>query len=240
MITVISSFFNESKNCELFLQKIEECSKLIDISEIVLVYNGSTDDTFFKLKKFKSDNFSIKILQNPANSGYGDGFHKAFINSTNNYIFTLHSDLQFDFNDYLSKNIKIINHCINQNINIFPKRASRPFLSSLKSSIFRFIIGLINFDYYDDFNGQPKLLIKQDFLELKKHCSGFGYDLSVYFYLKKKRKKLNTNTLTFEKNRTHGETSWNKSLYSTINMFFKITKELHHFKKINFEVNYKI
>ena len=63
MITVISSFFNESKNCELFLQKIEKCSKLISISEIVLVDNGSTDDTFFKLKKFKSDNFSIKILQ---------------------------------------------------------------------------------------------------------------------------------------------------------------------------------
>ena len=54
--------------------------------------------------------------------------------------------------------------------------------------MFRFIIGLANFDYYDDFNGQPKLLIKQDFLELKKHCSGFGYDLTVYFYLKKKEK----------------------------------------------------
>ena len=119
MITVISSFFNESKNCELFIQKIEECSKLIEISEIVLVDNGSTDDTFFKLKKFKSDNFSIKILQNPANSSYGDGFHKAFINSTNNYIFNLHSDLQFDLNDYLSKNIKVINHCISQNINMF-------------------------------------------------------------------------------------------------------------------------
>ena len=89
----------------------------------------------------------------------------------------MHSDLQFDLNDYLSKNIKIINHCISQNINIFPKRASRPFLSSLKSSIFRFIIGLINFDYYDDFNGQPKLLIKQDFLELKEVSSKHPFSL---------------------------------------------------------------
>ena len=234
MITVISSFFNESKNCELFLEKIEQCSKIISISEIVLVDNGSSDDTYLKLKKFKSKNFSIKILQNPINSDYGDGFHKAFINSTNNYIFTLHSDLQFDLNDYLSKNINIINQCISENINIFPKRANRPFLSSLKSFIFRFIIGLINFDYFNDFNGQPKLLIKEDFLELKKHCSGFGYDLTVYFYLKKKRKKINTNTLTFEKKRFYGEASWNKSLYSSIQMFFKIIKELHHFKKINF------
>ena len=234
MITVISSFFNESKNCELFLQKIEKCSKLISISEIVLVDNGSTDDTFFKLKKFKSDNFSIKILQNPANSNYGDGFHKAFVNSTNNYIFTLHSDLQFDLDDYLLRNNKIINHCINQNINIFPKRASRPFLSSLKSLIFRFVISLANFDYYDDFNGQPKLLVKQDFLELKEHCSGFGYDLTIYYYLKKKRKKIHTKTFTFEKKRIHGEASWNKSLYSSIKMFFRIFKELNHFKKINF------
>lgn len=234
MITVISSFFNESKNCELFLQKIEECSKVIKISEIVLVDNGSTDDTFSKLKKFKSDKFSIKIIQNPANSGYGDGFHKAFINSTNNYIFTLHSDLQFDLNDYLSKNIKTINYCISKNINIFPKRANRSFLSSIKSYILRLVIGLINFNYFNDFNGQPKLLIKKDFSELKKHCSGFGYDLTVYFYLKKKRKKLNTNTFTFEKKRVYGEASWNKSLYSSIKMFFKILKELNHFKKINF------
>ena len=234
MITVISSFFNESKNCELFLEKMEQCSKIISISEIVLVDNGSSDDTYLKLKKFKSENFSIKILQNPINSNYGDGFHKAFINSTNNYIFTLHSDLQFDLNDYLLKNIDIINQCISENTNIFPRRINRPFLSSLKSFIFRFIIGLINFDYFNDFNGQPKLLIKEDFLELKKHCSGFGYDLAVYFYLKKKRKKINTNTFTFEKKRVYGEASWNKSLYSSIQMFFKIIEELDHFKKINF------
>ena len=234
MITVISSFFNESKNCEFFLQQIEECSKRINISEIVLVDNGSTDDTYLKLKKFKSDKFSIKILQNPPNSNYGDGFHKAFVNSTNNYIFTLHSDLQFNLNDYLSKNIKTVNNCISKNINIFPKRVNRSFLSSLKSLIFRITIGLINFCYFVDFNGQPKLLIKKDFSELKKHCSGFGYDLTVYFYLKKKGKKLNTNTVTLEKKRIYGEASWKKSLYSSIKMLFKNFKELNNFKKINF------
>ena len=62
MITVISSFFNESKNCDLFLNMIDECSDLMPISEIILVDNGSLDDTFLKLTKLKSQNFEIKIL----------------------------------------------------------------------------------------------------------------------------------------------------------------------------------
>ena len=120
MITVISSFFNESKNCQLFIDMIDECSSMIPISEIVLVDNGSTDDTLSELNKFKSDDFIIKIIQNPFNSKYGDGFHRAFKESKNEYILTLHSDLQFNLKDYIIDNLKIFNECLYSNINIFP------------------------------------------------------------------------------------------------------------------------
>ncbi len=237
MITVISSFFNESKNCERFFQMIEECSLLIPISEVVLVDNGSTDDTFSKLNNFKSKNFQINILQNPPNSKYGDGFNKAFVNANNGYILTLHSDLQFNLKNYILKNINSFNLCLKSKINIFPKRINRSFLSILRTYFFKIIISIRFLMIFNDFNGHPKLLIKKDFEDLNSHCSGFGYDLSLFFFLKKKKKKLNLQTLTIEEKRIHGTTSWNNNLLSSLNVMFQTINELNNFNKKNFKIN---
>lgn len=235
MITVISSFFNESKNCDLFIEMITECSSLIPISEIVLVDNGSSDDTFIKLNKFKSNNFKIKILRNPPNSKYGDGFHRAFKESKNEYILTLHSDLQFSLKDYINNNSNIFNECLKSNTNIFPFRLNRSFLSFLRTIIFRLIISILYLHYFKDVNGQPKLLIKKDFKSLKQHCSGFGYDLTLYYYLKKMNKKINTNTYVKEFNRVYGKTSWNKNFFSSLKLLFEVLKEFKKFNIINFK-----
>ncbi|MDC0625462.1 glycosyltransferase family 2 protein [Alphaproteobacteria bacterium] len=235
MITVISSFFNESKNCDLFLSMIDECSDLMPISEIILVDNGSLDDTFLKLTKLKSQNFEIKILQNPYNSKYGDGFHRAFKESKNKFIFTIHSDLQFSLQDYIQKNIKIINECIKTNTNIFPKRINRSFFSSVRTIIFQSIISILNFHYFNDFNGQPKLLIKTDFDNFKFHSHGFSYDLSLYFYLIKMKKKINTSTYVLENKRIYGKTSWNKNLLSSLNTLLTVLNEFQNFKNKNFK-----
>ena len=235
MITVISSFFNESKNCQLFINMIDECSSVIPISEIVLVDNGSTDDTLSELNKFKSNDFIIKIIQNPFNSKYGDGFHRAFKESKNEYILTLHSDLQFNLKDYIIDNLKTFNECLHSNINIFPNRTNRSFVSLLRTNIFRMIVSTLYFHYFSDVNGHPKLLIKKDFKYLKQHCSGFGYDLTLYFYLKKMKKKINTKTYVRESNRKHGETSWNKNLVSSFKMLLKVLREFKEFKIINFK-----
>ena len=224
MITVISSFFNESKNCELFFNMVEECSLLIPISQIVVVDNGSKDDTYYKLKKFKSDNFQIKVLQNPPNSKYGDGFHNAFKNATNEYIITLHSDLQFNLKEYVSSNLDVINKCIRSNTNIFPQRYKRSFTSVIRTIIFKIIISILYFRIFDDFNGQPKLLIKNHFIDLRDHCPGFGYDLTLYFFLKKNKKKIDISTKVIEKNRIHGKTSWNKQFLPSVKILFDVLK----------------
>jgi glycosyltransferase involved in cell wall biosynthesis len=235
MITVISSFFNESKNCNSFLSMINECSDLMPISEIILVDNGSLDDTFSKLSKLKSQNFEIKILQNPSNSKYGDGFHRAFKESKNKYIFTIHSDLQFNLKVYIQRNVKIINECIKTNTNIFPKRINRSLLSSVRTIIFQSIVSILNFHYFSDFNGQPKLLIKSDFDNFKFYSNGFSYDLSLYFYLVKMKKKINTSTYVQEKKRIYGKTSWNKNFFSSLYTLVSVLNEFQNFKNKNFK-----
>ena len=86
MITIISSFYNESRNCKLFLEMIEDTSKLILIDQLVVVDNGSSDNTYEELINLKSQRFEIVVIKNPILSSYGDGFHAAFKKSKNEIL----------------------------------------------------------------------------------------------------------------------------------------------------------
>lgn len=233
MITVISSFYNESRNCKLFLEMIEDTSKLIPIDQLVVVDNGSSDNTYKELINLKSQRFKIVVIKNPMLSRYGDGFHVAFKKSKNEFIFTIHSDLQFNLYDFVKNNTKLINSSIENKINIFPKRINRPIFSEIRSLVYRYLLSIIFFTYFNEFSGQPKLLIKKDFLEMKSYCRNFSYDLCLFYYLKKNKKKLNFSSKSKELKRVNGFTSWNKNFFSQFKELYLNISDLIKFKKDN-------
>ena len=102
MISVVTTAFNESNNIE---KSVLEWNKFLSKNNIpseVIVYNdGSTDDTFEKLKILKKKIKNLKVLSGKKNKGYGFGMRKAINNSTGKYLVTIDSDNQY----YLS-NIK--------------------------------------------------------------------------------------------------------------------------------------
>jgi len=234
MITVISSFYNESKNCESFLKMVEKSSAILSIDELVVVDNGSTDDTYKRLLNLRSSKFAILVIKNPLLSEYGDGFHAAFQKAKNDFIFMIHSDLQYDLTEYIKQNFELINSCITNKINIFPKRIKRPVFSEIKSLIYRFVLTLFYFTLFSDFNGQPKFLIKSDFSKMKSYCSNFVYDASLFLYLVKNKKNINLSTKTKERERVHGKSSWNKGMISQLKELFNNLNALKKFKNQNF------
>jgi glycosyltransferase involved in cell wall biosynthesis len=235
MITVISSFHNESKNCNSFLKMIEEASIFLPIDQLVVVDNGSLDETYQKLIDLKSSKFEILVIKNPLLSKYGDGFHAAFKKSKNEFVLTLHSDLQYNLVDFTKNNLTLINLCIKSKTNIFPARANRPLFAEIRSCLFRFLLSLIYLTNFNDFNGHPKLLIKEDFSKMQFFCSSFAYDLSLFYYLKKTNKKINISCRTIEATRVHGESSWNKNFFSQFVELFNNINDLRKFKFHNFK-----
>tara|TARA_B100000963_G_C22615475_1_gene667101 strand:+ start:91 stop:804 length:714 start_codon:yes stop_codon:yes gene_type:complete len=102
LISVVTTAFNESKNIE---KSVLEWNKFLiknKISSEIVVYNdGSTDDTYKKLKTLKKKIKNLKILNGKKNKGYGFGMRKSINKSTGEFLVTIDSD-----NQYFLSNIK--------------------------------------------------------------------------------------------------------------------------------------
>ena len=183
MFSVISSFKNEEKNCENFLQMIMNTKKLININELIVIENGSSDNTLEKLKKFNVNGINIKIIDNKYSKGYGDGFFRGFKEVSNKYFITIHSDLQFDLYNFIKNNLIKINYYITQNTNIFPKRINRTLIENLKTFIVRMTLSIFTKKYIIDTNGHPKILITNNFSDFNNPANGFGFDSCIFLHL---------------------------------------------------------
>ena len=74
--------FKEEINWAIkFLKKYQ-----IEVLEIILIDNNSSDNTYKELNNLKFENTNLLIFKNPKErSNYGDGFTKGFLESKNLY-----------------------------------------------------------------------------------------------------------------------------------------------------------
>ena len=99
MISLIIPCFNEEKNLEKLLNKLDYLlnENSNDNIEIVIVNNGSTDNSELIIKKHSSYlQKKINLLTIEKNIGYGDGIHKGINYSNGEILCWFHADLQFD------------------------------------------------------------------------------------------------------------------------------------------------
>ena len=243
-ITIISSFYNEEKNIQKFSDEINWAIKFlnkykVEVFEIILIDNNSSDNTYKELNNLKFDNTNILIFKNPKErSNYGDGFTKGFLESKTNHIMTIHSDMQFHLSGFLESNIQHLLKAIQEDTNIFPIRKGRKLSSILRTFILKIILSLNTKIIFKEFNGQPKLLCKNHFLSVKKFPSGFSWDCFIYYWLKKNKKKINENLYIFENKRIYGLSSWSNSNFKQHFLFLlSYIKELKKTIAINEKEN---
>jgi len=102
-ITMFFPAYNEEKNIpKLLASAIKILDDVANDYEIlVIVYEGSTDDTIGIVKKFAKMNNQIKLLIQPLNKkGIGYANLMGFKNAKYTYIFYADSDNQFNLNDF--------------------------------------------------------------------------------------------------------------------------------------------
>jgi len=227
--SLIIPCFNEEKNIPLLINKYRNFLKKKQ-NELILVDNGSIDQTGKVLKKLKRIN--IKTCTVKKNKGYGNGLKKGIKFARGEVIIFSHADLEVDPKD-IAKAIKIYQMQkpeIKKKIFIKANRVNKLKNSWTLSDIF-FSYGLTFFTtllfrrFLKDIHGQPVLFNKKILKNLSYFPDDFSVDLAFFLEAKKKNYNIIRFPVNFnKKNRKYGEGSSDnliKKIKGSINQIFQ-------------------
>jgi len=227
--------YNEEKNiiflCKEFLKLPIKNYK----AELILVNNGSTDNTKSQiLNMIKYNNkksIVIKLVDLKKNKGYGGGIYEGLKHASGKYIGWSHADLQTPLSDYY----KIYKLIKNQK-NIFGKgfrvnnRKFDGIISYLHEKLATLILGV----KMEEINAQPKIFNREQMRYFTK--IPFNYttiDTYVMYNCIKRKVRIKTINVVF-KERKYGKSKWKNNL---INFFIHIIFNILYLFKLKFSKN---
>lgn len=203
--------YNESKNISFLLKKYSFFLKKVT-NEIILVNNGSIDDTYKVFKKVKNKNINFVTLKK--NTGFGNGLIRGINNAKGKYIIYSHADLELDPND-VKKSIILFNKkkFINKNDKILVKglrinkrKNNWSFLDIIFSNGLTVFSSLLFFKKLVDIHGIPVIFPKVMLKKIKYLPKDFSIDLAIYLFAKKNNFKIFRQKVNFnKKNRKFGD-----------------------------------
>ncbi|GAB4312187.1 MAG: hypothetical protein Kow0019_10980 [Methanobacteriaceae archaeon] len=87
--------YNEEENVRKTLMEIQAVLKNYDDYEIIVVDDGSNDDTYEIAKKYAAENQNVKVIKHQTNLGMGYALRTGFEKVKNDIIVTIDADLSY-------------------------------------------------------------------------------------------------------------------------------------------------
>jgi dolichol-phosphate mannosyltransferase len=182
-LSLIIPCFNEESNIKKLVNKINYIVPKLGECEIILVNNGSKDNTYNKLidetKKFSY----FKVIDIKKNNGYGDGIYQGIIKSSGDIVAWTHADLQTDPEDIVTGYNLIKNK--NKKTIIKGKRKNRSKLDVIFTYLMSKIVNIFSNSNLNDINAQPKFFYR-NFLEYIDNPPK-DFNLDLYILIKASR-----------------------------------------------------
>lgn len=99
-ISVFFPFYNEEANISDTVTKAKEVlEKIADKWEILMINDGSGDNTLKIAKILAKDDKRLRVINHETNKGYGEALKSGFYNAKYAWITTIDGDGQFDFSE---------------------------------------------------------------------------------------------------------------------------------------------
>ena len=194
-LSIVIPCYNEEKNIEPLFKKIKEIINLDESLEIIIVDNGSTDDT---KKNIHSSNLykegKIKVHEIKKNIGYGHGIMSGVNISKGDFIGWCHADLQTEPLDVYNAFKKHFNLLKNEQVIIKGLRKNRNFFDVFFTFCMSVIASIFFFKLINDINAQPKIFSKN----FKKYLTDYPIDFSLDLYLLVIAKMKNFKIINFD------------------------------------------
>lgn len=230
-LSIVIPCFNEAENLPLLLKRCSQTLFREDI-EIILVDNGSTDNSQKIFNELLPSYPFVSLVRVKRNQGYGHGILEGLKNASGDILSWTHADMQTDPNDVTKAFEFFKNSGTPGRLFIKGKRYGRNFFD-----IF-FTMGMSCFETFLlrtplwDINAQPNMFHRSFYETWNEPPTDFSLDLYVYFMAKK-------NDLDFKRfpvffgERAHGVSKWNVSpaaklrfIKRTISYSFKLLKKV--------------
>jgi polyisoprenyl-phosphate glycosyltransferase len=231
-LSIIIPCYNEEKNIPLILSRFNSVITRKDI-EVILVNNGSTDDSDKVLKTELPKYSFARTVKVDVNQGYGFGILTGLRAAKGLFIGWTHADMQTDPSDVLKALDIIESKRSDSLLYVKGKRKGRPVFDQF------FTFGMSVFESFYlkailyEINAQPNIFHRSFFTSWKNPPFDFALDLFVLYSAKKSRLTLVRFPVKFPE-RIHGTSSWNNGLKSkwkfikrTIDFSKKLKKDMN-------------
>ena len=188
-MSIVIPCYNEAENIPLLIKSINNVYK--PDTEIILVDNGSTDDTpDVLLKELESiNNASIRSVRVEKNIGYGHGILAGVKEAKGEIIAWTHADLQTDIKDVYNGYAIFMSQSNQEKTFLKGSRKERPFVDHILTWGMGKISSIMLGKKLNDINAQPKMF-HRTFLKLAGDAPD-DFSLDLYFYCVAVKNKMN-------------------------------------------------
>jgi len=221
--------YNEAGNLPLLL---ERCKKVVEVpgTEVILVDNGSTDDTPAVLQALLPQYPGCRSVRVEANQGYGFGILFGLRAAEGGILAWTHADMQTDPQDALRGLVEF--EARGKNILVKGDRYGRPLIDvvfTVGMSVFETI--LLTKPMWD-INAQPTMFSREFFETWQDSPHDFSLDLYVYYQAHSQGLEVRRFPVRFGE-RAHGVSHWNvnwaakrKFIRRTMDFSFRLKRKL--------------
>lgn len=229
-LSLIIPCYNEARNLPILLERCAQITRPEEI-EVVLVDNGSTDESPEVLQRLLPNYPGCRSIRVEVNQGYGFGILAGLRAAKGDILAWTHADMQTDPQDVL-QGLAIFEER-GSNIFVKGKRYGRPFADVL------FTVGMSIFETLLlqkplwDINAQPTLFSRDFFQSWSNPPSDFSLDLYAYYMARTSGLAVGRFSVKFGE-RAHGVSHWNiswrakwKFIKRTVEYSLRLRRELN-------------
>jgi glycosyltransferase involved in cell wall biosynthesis len=183
--------------------------------EVIVVDNGSTDDTAAVLERELADPALAfaRVVRVPKNRGYGHGIHTGLRAARGTVVAFSHADQQCAPADVFAAFRKLKAAADPTRTLVKGKRGRRRLGAAVITHGMSIIASVVLGMRLTDINAQPKVFHRSHLDRLPQPPDGFPFDLYVLHQAKRAGLRIETIPVEFGK-RGHGQSKWAFSLFS--------------------------
>lgn len=229
--SIIVPCYNEEKNLRKLIYEFNNIINNYDEEiEVILVNNGSNDNSNIIMQELKEKYHFIKIENVDINKGYGYGILKGLKVANGDYLCWIHADLQFNPSE-IEKGIQYLKDN-NYPKNVFIKglRTNRPWADNFFTLGMSIYESLILKEKLWDINAQPTLIPKELYKTWKNPPYDFSLDLYAYYTAKIQKYRIHRYKV-IQHEREEGKSSWNTGLKSRIKLIKRVLNYSKNLKR---------